>query len=72
MKVKTIIGMIISVLIITYIITVTIKTNIAVEEYPSCLIEDQLEELTRNNSDSELGSCPKGNHIKQTGQLFSK
>lgn len=47
--------MIISGLIITYMITMMIKTNIAVEEYPSGLIEDQIEELTKNNSDAELG-----------------
>lgn len=55
MKNKKVIGMIISGLIITYMITIMIKTNIAVEEYPSGLIEDQIGELTKNNSDSELG-----------------
>ncbi len=55
MKNKKVIGMIISGLIITYMITMMIRTNIAVDEYPSGLIEDQIEELTKNNSESKLG-----------------
>ena len=53
MKAKTIIGMIISVLIITYMIVVLIKTNFVAEEYPSGMIEDQSNKLS--SSDSDIG-----------------
>lgn len=55
MKNKKLIGMIISGLLITYMITMMIRTNFVEEEYPSGLIEDQIEELTKNNSESKLG-----------------
>lgn len=54
MKAKTIIGMIISVLIITYMIVVLIKTNFVAEEYPSGMIEDQSNQLSSSDSDIDL------------------
>ena len=53
MKAKTIIGMIISILIITYMIVVLIKTNVVGEEYPSGMIENQSNKLS--SSDSDIG-----------------
>lgn len=54
MKLKAF-GMIISVIIIGYLVIVTIQTNFVVEEYPSGLIQDQLDELASNRSELELG-----------------
>ncbi|MFJ7666992.1 redoxin domain-containing protein [Lysinibacillus sp. NPDC097195] len=54
MKAKTIIGMIISILIITYMVVVLIKTNLVVEEYPSGMIEDQSNQLSSNDFDIGL------------------
>lgn len=68
MKVKTI-GMIISVLIITYMITVTIKNSLVEEEYPSGLIEDQFNELASKSSDLELGI--KKNNVAPDFELQS-
>ena len=54
MKFKTF-GMILSALLISYMIFVTLKTKLVVDEYPSGLIEDQLAELESANSDFKLG-----------------
>ena len=54
MKAKTIIGRIISVLIITYMLVVLIKTNFVAEEYSSGMIKGQSNKLSGSNSEIGL------------------